>query len=300
MHFDNTFPLVSPGAYSAVRARGLPVVQSLRNYRLLCPSATFFRDGHVCEDCLGRTPPWPGIRHRCYRGSRGQTAIVATMLTAHRLRRTWLRDVDYYIALTAFSRQKFIEGGLPADRVVVKPNFVALPPPVEETARTGMLYVGRLSAEKGIATMLRAWERAGGDISLRIVDDGPLTATVAEAAAAIPTIHALGRRREEDTYALMAEAQALILPSEWYETFGRVAVEAFACGTPVIASRLGAMAEIVEDGVTGLLFTPGDAEDLEQPRCDGPGSIRRRCAGWARRPGRSTRPRIRRSATTTC
>jgi glycosyltransferase involved in cell wall biosynthesis len=261
-HFHNTFPLISPAAYSAARAENVAVVQTLHNFRLLCPNALFFRNGHVCEDCLGKSIPWPGILHRCYRDSRATSAAVAAMLAVHRALGTWRQAVDVYIALTEFGRRKFIAGGLPADKLAVKSNFV-YPDPGPGTGMGGYgIFVGRLSAEKGLPTLLRAWQSLGGSVPLKIVGDGPLRREVVEAATQIPGIEWVGSKPPEVVYALIGAARFLVLPSECFETFGRVAIEAYAKGTPVIASNLGAMAELVDHGRTGLHFQPGNAGDL--------------------------------------
>ena len=262
VHFHNTLPLVSPAGYYAARAEGVPVIQTLHNYRLLCPVALFFRDGGVCEDCMGKAVPWPGVVHRCYRGSLAASGVIATMLTIHRALRTWTEMVDVYVALTEFARNKFIEGGLPAGKIVVKPNFVAPDPGRGQGGGGYALFVGRLAAEKGTGTMLAAWDRLGTRIPLKIVGDGPLRDRVVEAAARQSNVEWLGHRPVEEVHALMGKADMLVFPSEWYETFGRVAVEAFAAGTPVIAANIGAVAELVEHGRTGLEFRPGDPEDL--------------------------------------
>ncbi len=261
-HFHNTFPLISPAAYYACADAGVPVVQTLHNYRLLCPAALLFRDGHVCEDCLGKLVPWPGVLHRCYRGSRAATGAVATMLAVHRLLGTWERKVDVFIALTEFARRKFIEGGLPADRIVVKPNFVYPDPGPGAHDGGYALFVGRLSPEKGIRTLLAAWERLGMGIPLKIAGDGPLADEVAWAAEHNPHVEWLGSQPLDRVYALMGAAALVIVPSECYESFPRVIVEAYAKGTPVIASDLGALAELVDDGRTGLRFRSGDPDDL--------------------------------------
>jgi len=263
VHFHNTFLLISPAAYYACWETALPVIQTLHNYRLLCPAATFFRDGHVCEDCLDKTPPWPGVWHACYHDSRVQTGVVASMLTLHRLLKTWQNQVHIYIALTEFVRRKFIEGGLPEKKIVVKPNFVYSDPGMREGKGEYVLFVGRLSPEKGVSTLLKAWQNLKG-IPLKIVGDGPL---MEEVKAFVEThglekIEILGQRSHEEALSLIKGSRFLIFPSEWYETFGRVIIEAFACGVPVIASRLGAMEEIVEDERTGLHFEPGNSEDL--------------------------------------
>ena len=262
VHVQNFFPLISPSVYYAARCEGVPVVQSLRNYRLLCPVGLLFRDGRVCEDCVGRALPWPGIKHACYRESRAATTAVAAMISAHRLLGTWSEMVDVYIALTEFSRKKFIQGGLPPEKIVVKPDFVIPDPGAGEHRGDYLLFVGRLSPEKGVETLLKAWEQAGTGGRLLIVGEGPIQGRVENASKRIPGVEFLGPRSVEAVYGLMGNAQALVFPSEWYETFGRVAAEAFAKGTPVVAANIGAVAELVEDGRTGLLFTPGDSGDL--------------------------------------
>jgi glycosyltransferase involved in cell wall biosynthesis len=261
-HFHNTLPLISPAAYYAARAENVRVVQTLHNFRLVCPNALLFRGGRICEDCLDKSIPWPGILHKCYRDSRAASAAVAAMLTAHRALGTWSKAVDMYIALTDFSRRKLVEGGLPADKIAIKPNFVYPDPGPGAGAGGYAVFVGRLSAEKGVGVLLEAWRGLGGVLPLKIVGDGPMKAAVQEAAGADPNIQWLGSVPIETVYALIGEAAFLILPSEWYETFGRVAIEAFAKATPVIAAKLGAMAEIVGDGRTGLHFKPGDPVDL--------------------------------------
>jgi glycosyltransferase involved in cell wall biosynthesis len=262
MHVQNFFPLISPSAYYAARAEGVPVIQTLRNYRLLCPNALFFRDGKICEDCLGKPIPYPGVVHGCYRGSPAASGVTTAMITVHRAIRTWTNMVDVYIALTHFAREKFIQGGLPAEKIVVKPNFVYPDPGVGKGQGSYALYVGRLSTEKGLDTLISAWEQLAEPIPLKIVGDGPLAPDVQRAAERFPKIEWLGRKPMAEVHALMGQAMFLVFPSKWYETFGRVAVEAFAKGTPVIAANVGAIAELVQDGYTGLLFDPGDAQSL--------------------------------------
>lgn len=190
------------------------------------------------------------------------SSAVVTMLTAHRMMRTWQNQVDIFITLTEFARQKFIEGGFPAEKIVVKPNFVHPDPGVGEGRGGYALYVGRLSVEKGLDTLLTAWEKLEGKIPLKIIGDGPLADRVADLAARLPQVEWLGRKPLKEVYELIGEAMILIFPSEWYETFGRVAVEGFAKGTPAIAANIGAIAEVVEHGRTGLHFQPGNSTDL--------------------------------------
>jgi len=264
-HFHNTFLLISPSAYYACREAGVPVIQALDNLRLFCPAATFYRDGQICEDCLGKMLPWPGILHSCYRGSRAQTSVVVAMLAIHRWLKTWEKQVDIYIASTEFYRQKFIEGGLPAEKLVVKPHFVN-PDPGFKTGGSGnyALFIGRLDPEKGVRTLLRAWQLVKG-IPLKIRGDGRLLKEVQDFIKKnhLGSIEIVNYLSKEELNLLIKGARFLVWPSEGhYETFGLVAIEAFACGIPVIASRTGVMSTIVEDGRTGLHFTTGDPRDL--------------------------------------
>ncbi len=263
VHFHNTFPLISPAAYYTCRKVGIPVVQSLYNPRLLCPAATFYRDGCVCEDCLGKTVPWPSVIHGCYHSSRSQTAVTAAMLVFHRWARTWEKLVDVYIVATDFYREKFITGGLPADRIAVKPHFVEPDPTPRERPGDYALFIGRLSPEKGVPTLLRAW-RGLDQIPLKIRGEGPLYDEVCRFSDSRPsTVHLLPRASRDQLTSVLKGSRFLVWPSEgYYETFGLVAIESFACGVPVITSGLGAMGEIVEDGRTGLHFKPGDPVDL--------------------------------------
>jgi glycosyltransferase involved in cell wall biosynthesis len=266
VHFHNTFPLISPAAYYTAHEEECGVVQTLHNFRLLCPGATMFRDGKVCEECMGRWGPWPGVVHGCYRDNRMASAAVAAMITFHRKRGTWRKQVDVYIALSQFARNKFIQGGLPGEKIVVKPNFVDADLSVGSGEGGFALFVGRLTEEKGIATLLRAWkhlsDRTG--LTLKIAGDGPMRDSVIEATKTMTRIEFIGRQPSNEIYDMMGRATALIFPSIWYEGQPKTMIEAMAKGMPIVASRLGTMAEMIDDGKNGLLFTPGDAEDLSR------------------------------------
>lgn len=262
IHVQNFFPLLSPSIFYAAQSAKVPIVLALRNYRLLCPNAFFFRKGTVCEDCLGKLIPWPSILHRCYRNSRVATVAVTAMLFTHRLMKTWQQTVNLFIAPTEFVRQKFIQGGFQPQRIVVKPNFVDPDPGLGSHNGDYALFVGRLSVEKGLQTLLAAWKEIGSVIPLKIIGDGPMSDKIADICRYDSYIEWLGPQSIDRVYAMMGSARVVIVPSQWYETFGRVIIEAYAKGTPVIASNAGAMSEIITHGHTGMLFRLGDPLDL--------------------------------------
>jgi glycosyltransferase involved in cell wall biosynthesis len=262
VHVHNFFPLLSPSVYYACRETAVPVIQTLHNYRLLCLNSYFFREGKVCEDCLGKSFAWPGVVHSCYRDSKTGSAVIGAMQSVHRTLQTWNKVVDVYITVTEFARQKYIQGNLPASKLVVKPNFIYPDPKVGKGQGNYALFVGRLSPEKGLETLLKAWEKLAEKIPLKIVGDGPLANMVASTAQRFKGVEWLGRLPKEEVLKLMKDAQALIFPSLWYEGFPLVIVEAYAVGLPVIASNLGSQSSLVEHGRTGLHFRPGDPEDL--------------------------------------
>jgi len=258
VHVHNWFPVASPSIFSACAATRTPVVWTLHNFRVTCVNGLLFRDGHVCEDCLGKVP-LAGIRHRCYRGSAAGSAVVALTDGVHKWAGTWSRKVNRLIALNEFARGKFVQAGLPPERLVVKPNFVADPRPFDAVRpRSGAVFVGRLSAEKGVRMLVEAW--ADVPAPLTIIGEGPEEGALRQSAG--PNVTFAGKLDRESVYDRIAGAAALIVPSLWYENFPMVVVEAFALGTPVIASRCGALTEIVREGVDGWHFTVGDAADL--------------------------------------
>jgi len=262
LHVHNTLPILSPAVYYAARAEGVPVVQTLHNYRLMCPNALFFREGKVCEACLGKSFAWPGVRYGCYRGSRAASAAVASMVAFHWAFRTWSKAVDRYISLTEFARHKFVQGGLPADRIAVKPNFVHPDPGVGDATGGYVLYVGRLSEEKGISTLLSAWRTIGSRLTLRVVGDGPLADQLKGSIVQTAGIEWLGRQTRDEVLRLMQNAAFLVIPSECYEGFPMTVAEAYATGLPVVASKIGALESLIDSGRTGLHFRPGDPDDL--------------------------------------
>ena len=262
VHVHNVWYMISPSIYAACRKAGVPVVQTFHNYRLLCPVGTFFRDGKTCEECvdrgLGRS-----VLHACYNDSRPATAALALALAIHRVRRTWTTNISSYIALSQFSRNKILKAGLPAGNVFVKPNFVDPDPGVCTDKGDYALFVGRLSGKR-VSTILNAWTRLGNQIKLFIIGSGPEAAALEQEAAflGLATVSFQGHLPRDQVIAYLRRARCLIFSSQWYENFPMAIAEAFACGVPVICSAMGAMQEIVDDGRTGLHFTPGDPEDL--------------------------------------
>lgn len=254
--------MLSPSIILEANSSGIPVVQTLHNYRMLCANALLYRDGAVCTDCLGKSLPIDGIVHSCYRDSRAGSAIVTAAYAFHRLIRTWDR-VNLFIAVSDFEREILVRGGLPAEKVVVKPNFVgSAPRNMEINTEDAALYVGRLSPEKGIRTLLSAWNSGKIKFRLRIIGDGPLADEVSSCAVSNEQVEYLGLQPSDDVYREMAKAKFLVCPSECYETFGRTVVEVFSQGTPVLAADIGCMQELVEEGVTGYHFPPGNVDAL--------------------------------------
>lgn len=262
VHFHNWLPQISPAAFYGARKAGAAVVVTLHNYRWICPKGILFRDGKVCEDCVGKTVPLPAVRHGCYHESKAGSAAVATTLGLHNVMNTTDRAVDAYIALSEFARNKLTESAIPPARVHLKPNFLTSDP--GEGAGEGgfAMYLGRLSPEKRIDTLLEAWRQLGGTIPLKVFGGGPLAGLVQEAAANDAAIQYMGFVPNDEVIRQLGEARALVFTAGSYEGQPKTVVESFAKGTPVIASKLGSIEDLVEDGVTGWHVNPGDASDL--------------------------------------
>lgn len=260
-HFHNTFPLISPSAYAACRDNGVPVIQTLHNFRLICPGGLLLRKGNPCEDCVG-TSLLPALKHRCYRNSILATGAIVWMLQRNRWKGSYNKFVSRYVALTHFAANRLIQGGLPRERIIVKPNCMINAPNPGRGGGGYVVYVGRLSEEKGVRTLIAAW-RGLKTIPLKVLGEGPLRRELEEVVARenLP-IEFMGYCARDAAIRVVSDAAFQIVPSEWYEGFPMVIVEAYACGTPIIASRIGSLDEIVEDGQTGMKFRPGDVEDL--------------------------------------
>src|SRR5215472_5798714 len=261
VHVHNTFALISPSIYGACREAGVPVVQTLHNFRLFCPSALFLRAGKPCELCVD-SGLLQSVRYRCYRGSRSATATLATMLAVHRALGTYAHHIDRYVVLTEFARAKVIRAGLPRDKVLVKPNFLPDPPSPGQGSGDYVVFVGRLLEGKGAETLIRAW-RELPEVPLKVIGDGALREPLeALARREAPGVEFAGRLPHDAVLSTIADARLLVIPSDCYEGFPMVLAEALACGTPVLASRIGSLAELVREGETGATFPAGDAPAL--------------------------------------
>ena len=264
-HCHNFLPLVSPAAYDACRNAKVPVVQTLHNYRLLCPAGTLFFRGRRCRHCS--PGPTQGIGYACYRDSRVQTAAVSLMLSAHRLRQTWKSSVQAYVTPSRFCRDFFVAAGLPEQKIHVKPNFLVQDPGWRTQHGDYALFIGRLSPEKGVLELIEAWKQLP-EMKLLVAGDGPLFAQAQLAAVRSGAlIQLLGHQTAAQTVAHIKGARFLVFPSRWYEPFGMGLLEAAACGVPAIASRIGGIPELVHEEETGLLFDPDNfGEMAEQVR----------------------------------
>ncbi|GAB3024493.1 glycosyltransferase family 4 protein [Spirosoma pulveris] len=259
IHVQNFFPLVSPSVYYAAQSEGVPVVQAVRNYRFLCSNSFFYRDGHVCELCLKKSFKTEAIQNKCYRDNRAASVTAASMHLFHSLLPTWNR-IDKFIAVSEFVKRKMIEGGFPSHKISVKPNFVYPDPGVSLNKEDYIVYVGRLQAEKGIMRLLEAVRSLNSNIKVKIVGEGTLKPDVLEYIKDM-NVEYLGKKTLLETYDIIGKARALVIPSLWHEPFGRVVVEAYAKGTPVIGSNMGGIPELIDDGVTGFTY---DAENAQQ------------------------------------
>lgn len=266
VHVHNTFPLLSPSIFHSIGHRAARVL-TLHNYRLFCPAAIPMRAGRICTDCLDSHSVWPSLQHGCYRNSRLATIPLAANVALHRNLGTWAKQVDAFIALTEFQRERMIAGGLPANLVHVKPNFYpGVPAMLPWTERQEhVVFAGRLTAEKGVVALVKAWLLWGASApELRIVGDGDLRAELEQLAAAVPEIpiRFLGQLSGTAAQEEITRARLLVLPSEWFETFGLVILEAFSHGTPAAVSNIGPLPSIVHPGENGLVFEPANPQSL--------------------------------------
>jgi glycosyltransferase involved in cell wall biosynthesis len=265
VHFHAHFPLLSPSAFQACVDARIPTVVTLHNFRLNCAAGTLFRDSQICEKCWGASP-WPAIRHRCYQHSFLASAAAVRAQFAYRNLITHGIWIDQYVALTEFARAKHIEIGVPKERITVKGNTVVDPPQMGSGTGDYALYVGRLGPEKGIQTILDAWQLLGAAApKLKVAGEGPLAQAIWSKTAALNlNVELLGAQPKPSVMELMKNARMLVFASRWYEGFPLVILESLACGTPVLGSRIGGIPELITEGVTGTLVPPADAQALAQ------------------------------------
>ena len=263
VHVHNTFPLLSPSALWAARGSGAAVVLTLHNFRPLCPAGTLMRGNRICEECLGRLPA-PAVRHGCYRASRAATLPLALMGAAHELARTWSRCVDRLIVPSEFARRIYLRAGWSPAKLCVKYNSVPEPGLRRNGPGRGFVCLSRLDPEKGVDVLLRAWSEAfpHGEEKLLVLGSGTSEAALRRAARGRRGVEFHGQVERSRALQLLAGARALVVPARYYEIFGLTLVEAYSLGVPLIASRIGALGEIVENGRTGLLVNPDRPDEL--------------------------------------
>ncbi|MDS0132516.1 MULTISPECIES: glycosyltransferase family 4 protein [unclassified Amycolatopsis] len=261
VHIHNTFPLLSPSVVAACADAGVPAVATLHNYTMVCPPGTLHRDGRICTECVGGSP-LPAVKHGCYRGSTAATLPMAASMVANR--RRWWTGISRFFCISAAQRDLLVSAGMPGERMAVKHNFVTDPGVRRTGAGKHVLFLGRVTEEKGVGLLMRAWERLDGalGVPLIIAGTGPMQDEVAAWAAGRPDVSYVGLRNKAECRALTADAVAVVAPSTWLEAFGLVVVEAMAAGVPTVAAAHGAFPELVDDGVTGLLHVPDDAASL--------------------------------------
>ncbi|AJY71082.1 hypothetical protein RW64_16685 [Geobacter sulfurreducens] len=260
-HFHNTFPQITPSGWAACRDHGVPVVQTLHNYRLICPGALLTRNNEPCDKCIGRLP-FPALRYRCYRNSLSATLAQCLTIGRSRFAGSYHRMVDRYLVLTRFAAEQFVASGLPPHLLTIRPNFLDNPPPVGSGGGGYAVYVGRLKGEKGVMGLLRGWRLVGG-LELKVVGDGELRQEMEDYVRAhrLP-VEFLGLRPRHEVFDIIGRAEMTVIPSVCTEGLPLVLLESFACGTPVVVSRRGGLDEAVTEGCTGLKFTAGDDQDL--------------------------------------
>jgi len=262
VHVQNFFPLFSPSIFYACNKVGTKIIMSVHNYRLVCPNALMYINNSICQDCVGKTVPYPALLKKCYRDSYSSTAVTVAMLGIHNLLKTWNTKIDGFICISQFVKNQLLLANFDRDKLFIKPNFVSVEIPPVFTPEDYYIYVGRISTEKGIDLLLKTFE--SNNKKLLIIGDGPLKQQVIDAASKHDHITYLGQLSLSDTYKKIANAKALIFPSKCHETFGRTIIEAFAHGTPVIGASMGGATELIQHGINGFLFNPYLEKQLEE------------------------------------
>lgn len=259
-HFHNTFLVISPSAFDACFEEGVPIVLTLHNYRFLCPNGLFYRDGHLCYDCL-RFGKNSALKNRCWRNSFVASGLIARVVSQIDKKGTVKNRVSQFIALSEFEKKMFVDHGFPENKITIKPNFLKSDPGWEPDLGDYVLFIGTLRNYKGVRTLIDAWDYLKSGLNLKIIGEGPLLNEIKKKAVS-KNIEILGYKSFDSIFPYIKKSMFVVVPSECFETFSRVTIEAYACGKPVVASRLGVFQEMVEDHKTGLLFKAGDSQDL--------------------------------------
>jgi glycosyltransferase involved in cell wall biosynthesis len=262
VHVHNFFFSASPSVLVAIHKMRIPIVVTIHNYRLICANALLLRNNRVCELCIQHDFPWYGVKYKCYHHSAIQSAAVGSVAAIHKWKGTWKKVVDMYVTPSEFARNKLIHSSFNVSqaKIAVKRNFISDPGSTGER-KNYFLFVGRFATEKGINVLLEAWKGIT-DQQLVIAGDGPERENLFKEYGSLKNVQFVGHKGKEEVLGLMKNCRALIFPSIWYEGLPLTIVEAFATGTPVIASDLGAMSEMIHDQVNGLLFDTGNVNKL--------------------------------------
>jgi glycosyltransferase involved in cell wall biosynthesis len=260
VHIHNTWFSITPSAAYEARRVGTPVVMTLHNYRLSCANGQFFRDGIQCTDCLTGSA-LNGLLHRCYQDSFAASAFAAANMGIHRQLGTWTRNVDLFLCLTEFAKSRFAEAGIPEGKLRVRHNCVA--DPGERTVPASksyqVAYIGRLASEKGVRVLLEAWRLARmADCELLVIGDGPEREALE--AMRVPGVRFTGPMEHQAVLETLRSVRSLVFPSLWFEGEPMIVVEALATGTPVLASDLGGIPELLGHGSAGWLTRAGDVD----------------------------------------
>lgn len=269
VHVHNFFPLLSPSIFDAARQEGVPTVMTLHNYRLIHPNGLMYHKGKIDERSV------EGSAYSCvldgvYRNSVLQTAVTAHMIEYHRKKGTWRTNPTLFIALSEFSKKKFVKGGLPESKILSKPNFIRDPLlefdklKISDQKKPRFLYVGRVSHEKGVKELIACWEKYNISAELWIIGDGPLKEKLEKSTGHLTSLKWMGTKSRKEIFELLSDSLALIFPTLWYEGMPIVLLEALSMGCPVISSEIGNPMAMIEDSVNGLLFEPGNVEQLYQ------------------------------------
>lgn len=269
VHVHNTFPLISSAVFKAAKDLKIPVVQTLHNYRIFCANGACVRNNKACDLCLETGNLWNGVKHACYVNSRVASVPMVNMIKKYQDENVWTEEIDHFIALSEFARSKFVQAGIPKNRITIKANFCednGLNQKANEE-KSGFLFVGRFSEDKGPHIFLEAAQKA--KVEARLIGDGPMLEHLKEKYKNEEHIKFLGSKSHQDVFREMDNAIALVLPSLCFEGFPLTIAEAFSRSLPIIASDIGSISERIERGVTGAKFEPGNSDALAQILVDG-------------------------------